>query len=94
MKKIICSWTGPHSGEQSGCGYIIGGYGQTAAKYAEMVQEARNDFPELNLNDSEITLSWISKSDRYKNMAVIHFPVPYGSMRDGYDNVRSVDFDC
>jgi hypothetical protein len=87
-KKRIITWkSGDHTYSR---GFIFGNYGHSAADYAKLVAEARQDFPHLKPTD--IDCSKVTQSSYMKGFAVVSFALPPNAERDGYDQWGSFDF--
>lgn len=91
MRKNLYTWT--TAGEPFARAYIIGNYSATIAAFEALVEEALRDFPALDRD--RIECSKITKSDRYKHHAVVHFLVPADTVHVSYPlGGESPDFYC
>ena len=88
MTKLIVthSW-GPNNKNRSGNAYIFPQhYSHSLESYAKLAKQAKADWKELNLSDSDIECLTITKSSWCQGHPIIRFSVPADSVCDGWKN--------
>lgn len=88
MTKLLYSWTINNC--QYNRAFIIGGYEDTLAHINRMITEAKKDFP--NISDSDITVSKIYHSNRYKYMSVISFLISNSTYKNYRHCGENIEF--
>lgn len=88
ITKRIITWQA--AGATFSRGFIFGNLGCSAADYAKLVKQARKDFPHLKLENIE--LGKVLKSSYMKGFALVSFPLPAHTEREGYDQRSTCDF--
>lgn len=76
----------------SSTGFVIsaGTYSHSLKFFNDAAAEAKRDFPELK--DEDIQAFIITRSTYNEGFAGIRFPIPENTKKDGYRQVKALDF--
>jgi len=94
MEKRIITWkwgnNPTHDEYTTSRAFIFGNYGDNFAHYAQLVAEAKKDFPKLR--DEDVTVSVVHQSTYMKHFIYISFMVEENQVMAGYKNWDRFDF--